>query len=206
MRTRNRAMRLAGLVWVLLLSPVAMRPAAAQQGAASVSEGARVYGKTCGRCHNPRSPLERSDRSWVTIAAHMRIRANLTEAQMRHVVAFLQATNTDPGQQLVLPAAPGIRAQLPAVSEAPPSTAADLVGRGEALVAEKACLGCHVIGQSGGQVGPRLTDVVARRGPVYIRRKLTNPTFDNPTSMMPNFGLTPDQIEAILAYLAAQRP
>ena len=36
-----------------------------------------------------------------------------------------------------------------------------------------------------------------------VRRKLMDPTFDNSTSMMPNLGPTSDQIEAIVAYLAA---
>ena len=59
-----------------------------------------------------------------------------------------------------------------------------------------------MIGTAGGAVGPSLNRSVQRRGPQFIRNKLVNPTFNSSTSMMPNFGLTPDQVEAILAYLA----
>jgi mono/diheme cytochrome c family protein len=34
-----------------------------------------------------------------------------------------------------------------------------------------------------------------------VRKKLADPTFNNATSMMPNFGLTMDEIESIVAYL-----
>jgi mono/diheme cytochrome c family protein len=44
--------------------------------------------------------------------------------------------------------------------------------------------------------------VVEGRGADYVRKKLANPVFDNTASMMPSFGLTEEQIEAMLAYLA----
>ncbi len=61
-----------------------------------VAEGAAMYGATCGRCHYARSPLERTDRQWVVIMTHMRVRANLTGQQARKVLAFLMATNGQP--------------------------------------------------------------------------------------------------------------
>ncbi len=176
------------------------------QDRGDLAEGARVYGDMCGRCHNPRSPLERSDRDWVTIINHMRVRANLTGEQVRDVLAFLQATNTHPGEQAPLGGAqrqapaPGVR---PDTGRAEVSTDPEVIARGEALVNQNACLGCHVIGRAGGQVGPSLNGVVRRRGPDFVRRKLEDPTFDNESSMMPNFGLSDEQIEAILAYLAS---
>jgi mono/diheme cytochrome c family protein len=178
--------------------------AGAAQESAAVAEGARVYGTTCGRCHNPRSPLERSDRDWVTIINHMRVRANMTGDQVRNVLAFLQATNADPRETTILPSAgpaptPGAAEPL---AEAAVSTDPAVVARGELLVRQRACLGCHVVGNEGGQVGPSLNGVVRRRGADFVRKKLQNPTFDKQTSMMPNFGLTAEEIEAILAFLA----
>jgi mono/diheme cytochrome c family protein len=177
-------------------------PVAAQQPASDpVADGARVYGAMCGRCHNPRSPLENTDRDWVTIANHMRVRGNLTGDQVRNVVAFLQATNTDPQARSPLGVAPA-GAQAPeGLHEGPASTDPALIARGETLVAERACVGCHVIGTAGGQVGPTLNRTVGRRGPGFVRRKIVEPTFDNATSMMPNFALTPEEVEAIVAYL-----
>jgi mono/diheme cytochrome c family protein len=89
------------------------------------------------------------------------------------------------------------------VSNAPADPA--LASQGAALVSQKACLGCHVIGEAGGgAVGPSLNGVIERKGPAFVRRKLRDPTFNNETSMMPNLGLTPEQVEALTAYLATQ--
>lgn len=200
----RRHRSLAGLV-VLCASFLPLRTLPAQQTRDLVSEGATVYGRMCGRCHNARSPLERTDAEWVTIANHMRVRANLTGGEVRAVLAFLQATNTSPLEQTVLPVvdAQEFRPAAPGVPTGPASTAREMIERGRALATEKACVGCHVIGRVGGPVGPSLNDVVRRRGAVFVRQKLAMPSFDNPTSMMPDFGLTPEQVEAILAYLAS---
>lgn len=188
---------------------IAQEASAAEQGAAAtaqeasaVEQGARVYGAMCGRCHNPRSPLERSDRDWVTIINHMRIRANLPGKESRWVLAFLQATNTDPS----VPAGAGAEgtagAEGPSLRQGPPSDDPEAIAQGLQLVTAKACVGCHVVGGTGGILGPSLNGVVEGRGADYVRQKLANPAFDNTASMMPNLGLTEEQIEAMLAYLA----
>lgn len=165
-----------------------------------VAEGAAVYGDMCGLCHNARSPLERSNRGWVTIMNHMRVRANLTGPQARTVLAFLQASNEDPGTVRPITLAPPT-AIMPDGLDAPASTDTMLIAQGLVLSTEKACVGCHVIGDVGANVGPDLNGVVQRRGLEYVRQKLANPAFDNESSMMPNFGLTEEQIEALVAYL-----
>jgi mono/diheme cytochrome c family protein len=155
-----------------------------------------------------RSPLERTDRDWVTIANHMRVRANLTGPEVRSVLAFLQATNSDPSE--VTAGTVRTLSQVRAPEAAPPTvgpaaTDPALVAQGKTLAAEKACLGCHVIEGQGGAVGPTLERVVGDKGADFVRRKLADPTFNNATSMMPNFGLSPEQIEALLAYLNSLR-
>ncbi len=192
--------RCAGVVAVMFLAiPV---DAQAQQSSA-IAEGARVYGNACGSCHNARSPLERTDRQWVTIVNHMRVRGNLTGRQARAVLAFLQATNTDPRERSQLPGQAPTNAATAErdVSDAV-STDRAVVSRGAALINEKACLGCHVVGNRGGTVGPSLNDLVGRQGARFVRQKLIDPTFNNRNSMMPNFGLTQEQIDALIAYLA----
>ena len=77
-----------------------------------------------------------------------------------------------------------------------------MVSLGAALINEKACLGCHVVGNMGGAVGPSLNDVVGRQGARFVRQKLMDPTFDSRNSMMPNFGLSDQEIDALVAYLA----
>jgi cbb3-type cytochrome oxidase cytochrome c subunit len=54
-------------------------------------------------------------------------------------------------------------------------------------------------------VGPSLNGVVARRGADFVRRKLADPSFNTAVSMMPNFSLLPEDIEAIVAFLNVTR-
>ncbi len=199
---RNGNRRLSFAAVVLFAATLAPSPADAQESEA-IAEGARVYGAMCGRCHNPRSPLERSDRDWVTIINHMRVRANMTGDQVRSVLAFLQATNTDPREPaMVTESREAAPVRSPQAMGAP-SRDPQMIARGRDLVGQRACLGCHIIGRQGGQVGPTLNGIAKRRDADYLRRKLADPTVDNATSMMPNFGLSDDEIEAILAYLAS---
>jgi putative heme-binding domain-containing protein len=47
--------------------------------------------------------------------------------------------------------------------------------RGRAVFEAKGCGGCHVVNGSGSSLAPELTDVGARRGPQYLRKKLLSP-------------------------------
>lgn len=174
------------------------------QGAeqSQIAKGAAVYGNMCGRCHNPRSPLERDDRDWITIINHMRIRGNLTGGQVRSVLAFLQATNGDPSRPSPIVSTPEATARHVEPTGDAISTDPALVSQGEVLLTQKACLGCHVVGTAGGNLGPSLNGVTDRRDARFVRQKLIDPTVGNATSMMPNLGLTAEEIEAILAFLA----
>ncbi len=66
---------------------------------------------------------------------------------------------------------------------------------------QKGCQGCHIVNGKGGNIGPSLDTVFKRRDAAFIKAKLTNPKVDNPKSVMPVFGLTDRQKEAIVAYL-----
>lgn len=190
-------------VAMLMLLPAMAKPLLGQERG-SVAKGAREYGNLCGSCHNARSPLERTDRQWVTIMNHMRVRANLTGDQVRDVLAFLQATNTDPRERAPLE---GAGAGAPTAGEPgelssfTPSTDVAVIAEGERLLSQKACLGCHVIGSQGGQLGPSLNGVVQRKGVEFVWQKVADPTINNATSLMPNFGLSEEEIAAIIAFL-----
>jgi mono/diheme cytochrome c family protein len=60
-----------------------------------------------------------------------------------------------------------------------------------------------VVQGQGGAIGPSLDDVITRKGVEFVMKKLADPTFDKATSMMPNFGLTREQIWAVASYLAS---
>ena len=57
------------------------------------SAGALAWSQNCMRCHNLRNPNERSDREWVVIVDHMRVRGNLTAEESRLILRFLQSAN-----------------------------------------------------------------------------------------------------------------
>lgn len=83
----------SAMTWTVVLCVLLPGVAVGQQDPALVGEGAQVYSANCARCHNARSSTERTDAQWAVIVGHMRVRANMTGAQARAVLAYLQATN-----------------------------------------------------------------------------------------------------------------
>jgi mono/diheme cytochrome c family protein len=117
--------------------------------------------------------------------------------EMRDLSAFLRSLHPSAPAGGPVPAAGGAAPARPA----PPVDSA-LVAQGKTVVDGHACVACHVVGTSTtGTIGPDLNTVLARRSPDYVLKKLAQPKFDNPTSVMPAFPLTEDQRRAILAYL-----
>jgi cytochrome c oxidase subunit 2 len=102
-----------------------------------------------------------------------------------------------------------------------------LAARGHQLFAEKGCIGCHtLVGYEGAEarVGPNLTHIQSRSTfagaifeltPANLKRWLADPPAMKPMQPeeigprsnpqrpigMPNLGLSPDEIEALVAYL-----
>src|SRR6202142_4704785 len=52
--------------------------------------GAELYAINCNRCHPERYATEFTAAQWKTIMLHMRVRANLPDAQARQILKFLQ--------------------------------------------------------------------------------------------------------------------
>ena len=99
----------------------------------------------------------------------------------------------------------------PAESAAVAATPASLAARGKAIFSESACIGCHTIsGISAGIIGPNLNHVASRStiaGAIFennaenLGKWLADPPGRKPGVLMPNLGLAPDQITALVAYL-----
>lgn len=91
------------------------------------------------------------------------------------------------------------------------STPSDPVEAGKQIV-ESTCAGCHLVEgtDAQGNVGPELTNFankaeiadVAQNNEENLRAWLANPQDLKPGTAMPNLGLTPAQIDALVAYLS----
>lgn len=88
-------LRTTGSALLLLSATIAVLPFSSygQQQPVQVARGARLWNATCNRCHNRRSPTERTDREWDLIVSHMRTRANLTKSEVQAIAAFLKQAN-----------------------------------------------------------------------------------------------------------------
>jgi len=77
---------------------------------------------------------------------------------------------------------------------------------GAKLIEESNCLGCHKIGDKGGDVGPDLSFQGERINPQWMTNFLMNPTKIRPIGIeptrMPTFGFKAEEAEALTAYFA----
>jgi hypothetical protein len=55
--------------------------------------GAQLWGENCMRCHSTPPPNSFSSEQWETISMHMRIRAGLTDDEIKKIAEFLQSDN-----------------------------------------------------------------------------------------------------------------
>ena len=145
--------------------------------------GAKFYSDNCGRCHNPRGPTEHRDRDWSMVITHMRITAGLPGQQARDIYAFMAASNNPP--PLIVEKAGVVPAAL----------------SGTQMVEQFGCRGCHKIGGKGGVIAPDLQGVLERRDEGWIATQIQHPRQHNPQTVMPDLGLTDDQVAAIVEML-----
>jgi cytochrome c oxidase subunit 2 len=87
---------------------------------------------------------------------------------------------------------------------------------GKQIFMTGACSGCHTIQgtNAAGKVGPDLTHLASRKifsggimetTPENLGKWLTNPSASKPGTIMPNLGLSSDEITVLTAYLEKLR-
>jgi cbb3-type cytochrome oxidase cytochrome c subunit len=87
----------------------------------------------------------------------------------------------------------------------------DLIARGEDLVEEIGCTGCHSIGHivvyknSARDMGPILTNIGKKTTPHWTLNWVLDPTSYTPQTLMPDFRLSLAEAQAIVAYLYSLR-
>jgi len=55
--------------------------------------GVQLWSENCNRCHNAPSPADFTDVQWEKIGTHMKVRANLTDVEVKKITEFLQSAN-----------------------------------------------------------------------------------------------------------------
>jgi cytochrome c oxidase subunit 2 len=80
-----------------------------------------------------------------------------------------------------------------------------LVEEGRRAFARNGCQGCHTIKGAGTPIARDLSRVGARYEAEYLARWLRDPSHVRPSTHMPAIELTDSDIEALAAYLAAQK-
>ena len=90
-----------------------------------------------------------------------------------------------------------------------PAAETDASRAGQKLYYEMGCASCHSINKTGGQFGPRLDGIGARRSRQFLIGHISNPQIHTEkfpgehaaTAMMPATEATPEQLEQIAAFL-----
>ncbi len=164
--------------------------------AVRIGKGAELFSRTCQRCHNPRSPAERTDREWVIIMQHMQTRANLTRNQSNLVRDFLLASND---ADLV----PGrLRSDLTT-----PSEVTDEMIEAGRLVYQSAgtCFACHGAKLEGGPIAPNLNDDQWKSGSGEYESLLETVRNGVSGSAMAAYpgGISDEQAQQVAAYIWA---
>jgi mono/diheme cytochrome c family protein len=65
------------------------------------------------------------------------------------------------------------------------------------------CHACHRIHGKGGTLGPDLSHIGKTQNAAWIKKKITDPKFDNKNSIMPAHELPAKQLDALANYLAS---
>lgn len=76
-----------------------------------------------------------------------------------------------------------------------------LVLAGQRLYRELRCASCHMIKGAGGLVGPELDKVVGNKTAEWLSAHFRDPQAVTPGSVMPQFHLLEDEIQALVAYM-----
>ena len=170
-------------IWLPALLAVACSGSGAPRSAPI--DGATVYANNCNRCHEYRSPTEFNGPQWSIISTHMRLVGGMPADESRAVYQYLKSQHHPP---------------FTAAAEEPTTVSLD-PATGRILVQQRGCVGCHVVEGQGGKMGPSLDGISARRSEDFVVQQLLDPKANNPTSLMPNLGLSPSDARAIWAYL-----
>jgi nitric oxide reductase subunit C len=76
---------------------------------------------------------------------------------------------------------------------------------GKKVFATKGCIACHSVGGPSVGPGPELTQVAYQRDAAWLTAWLADPQKVKPGTVMPKLPLTPEESEAVIAYLLSAK-
>lgn len=187
---------------------------------AQVVEGKKVWQKyNCNDCHTilgiggyyaPDMTKEAKVRDAAWLKAYMKDpqkvkpayrvmpKLPLTDQELDNLVAFLEWTsNIDTNDWPPKP--------LVKVTVSTRGKAEGPVQLGAVVYKDKSCDSCHRLGGLGGDAGPALDKIAAKRSAQYLKDYLKDPAKANPKTQMPNPELKPEELENLLKYLMEQK-
>jgi mono/diheme cytochrome c family protein len=97
-----------------------------------------------------------------------------------------------------------IQASCGQCHEASDNPAAPVLARGQELFETAGCRGCHKLEGVGGNIGPELDRVGARRSPDWLRQHFLEPAAVTPGSGMPPQKFSEPDIDAIVMFMLSQ--
>ncbi|MBX7172270.1 MAG: c-type cytochrome [Pyrinomonadaceae bacterium] len=93
----------------------------------------------------------------------------------------------------------------PVTDKSPVPAANDPVARGEQLINERACVACHKIGDKDGGIAPDLSFEGLIKEDKWVAAHFKDPRALVPDSIMPTFGFSDADYQAMTAYLVSQK-
>ncbi len=97
-----------------------------------------------------------------------------------------------------------IQASCGQCHEAAENPAAPELARGQQVFETSGCRGCHKLDGVGGNIGPELDKVGARRAPEWLKKHFLTPAAVTPGSAMPPQKLSETNLEAIVLFMLSQ--
>lgn len=140
---------------------------------------------------------------------------HVSPAEVKSLVAYLLTLPEPAAGFRVSPHAHGEMSEAAALkADFIPAAESDSSRAGQKLYFEMGCASCHTINKVGGQFGPKLDGIGARRSREFIAAHITNPQVHTEkipgehtaSAMMPPTKATPEQIEQIAAFLMTLSP
>ena len=97
-----------------------------------------------------------------------------------------------------------IQASCGQCHEAADNPAAPELARGQQVFETSGCRGCHKLNSIGGNIGPELDKVGARRSPDWLKKHFLTPAAVTPGSAMPPQKFSDADLEAIVLFMLSQ--